>query len=246
MDYKNYNIIITGAAGGIGRELVRTFHKLNAHIIGIDIDPVKLRSMKNIYTDRFDYKTCDLRDSKQLQQILTQLNESYNVFHILINCAGISMFKDFLEISVDEWDETLAVNLRAPFIISQFFSKKIQNSESSYGRIINIASTRATMSEPGSEAYASSKGGIVALTHAMAISLSELPITVNSISPGWIEIGDYDSLEPNDHEQHPSRRVGMPRDVANTCLYLCNPENDFINGQNIVIDGGMTKKMIYT
>jgi NAD(P)-dependent dehydrogenase (short-subunit alcohol dehydrogenase family) len=101
------------------------------------------------------------------------------------------------------------------------------------------------MSEPDSESYAASKGAIVSLTHALAISLSKYKIIVNSISPGWIETGNYDMLSSQDHSQHPSGRVGKPNDIARTCLFLCQPDNDFINGQNIIIDGGMTKKMIY-
>lgn len=114
-----------------------------------------------------------------------------------------------------------------------------------YGRIINISSTRYLMSEPGSEGYAASKGGIYALTHALAISLSPYHITVNSISPGWIQTHNYDSLTDKDHHQHPSGRVGKPEDIARTCLFLCEDKNDFINGENITVDGGMTKKMIY-
>ena len=101
------------------------------------------------------------------------------------------------------------------------------------------------MSEPGTEAYAASKGGIYSLTHALALSLADLHITVNCISPGWIENYAYDSLREEDHRQHPSQRVGKPEDIARMCVFLCQEENDFINGESITIDGGMTKKMIY-
>ena len=101
------------------------------------------------------------------------------------------------------------------------------------------------LSEPRSEGYAASKGGIYSLTHALALSLSEWNITVNSIAPGWIQTHDYAQLQPEDHSQHPSRRVGKPEDIARMCLFLCEENNDFINGENITIDGGMTKKMIY-
>lgn len=101
------------------------------------------------------------------------------------------------------------------------------------------------MSEPSSEGYAASKGGIYSLTHALALSLAPWHITVNSISPGWIQTHDYDQLRPEDHAQHPSGRVGKPEDIANMRLFICREENDFINGDNMTIDGGMTKKMIY-
>ncbi|HOP73043.1 MAG TPA: SDR family oxidoreductase, partial [Thermoclostridium caenicola] len=110
---------------------------------------------------------------------------------------------------------------------------------------VNIASTRALMSEPNWEAYAATKGGIVALTHALAASLGKDRITVNAISPGWIETGDYTRLRPADHEQHLSGRVGKPEDIARACLYLTDKANDFVTGINLVVDGGMTRKMIY-
>lgn len=113
------------------------------------------------------------------------------------------------------------------------------------GAIINIASTRAQMSEPHTEAYSATKGGISSLTHSLAITLGEYGIRVNSISPGWIETGDYSALREIDHSQHPSGRVGKPEDIARACCFLADLENDFITGENLVIDGGMTRKMIY-
>ena len=113
------------------------------------------------------------------------------------------------------------------------------------GAIVSLASTRAFQSEPYTEAYAASKGGIVALTHALARSFAEKGITVNCISPGWIETGDYEALREIDHAQHLSNRVGKPEDIARACLYLTQPENNFMTGTNLTIDGGMTKKMIY-
>jgi NAD(P)-dependent dehydrogenase (short-subunit alcohol dehydrogenase family) len=102
------------------------------------------------------------------------------------------------------------------------------------------------MSETGTEAYSASKGAIASITHALMMSFAPLGVTVNAISPGWIECGDYDALSSEDHLQHPSRRVGRPEDIARACLYLALPDNDFVNGENLVIDGGMTRKMIYT
>lgn len=113
------------------------------------------------------------------------------------------------------------------------------------GSIVNIASTRAFMSEADSEAYAASKGGIVALTHALAASFAPDNIRVNCISPGWIETGDYGKLRDQDHKQHFSGRVGKPEDIARACLYLTSQGNEFINGTNLIIDGGMIRKMIY-
>ena len=111
--------------------------------------------------------------------------------------------------------------------------------------MINLCSTRYLMSEAGTEAYAASKGGIYSLTHALAISMAPYRVTVNCISPGWIETGDYAQLTHEEHAMHPSGRVGKPEDVARIALFLAQTENDFINGQNLTVDGGMTKKMIY-
>ena len=111
--------------------------------------------------------------------------------------------------------------------------------------VINIASTRWNQNEAGWEAYGASKGGLVSLTNTLAVSLSATPITVNAVSPGWIQVDGYETLSHADHAQHPSGRVGIPRDIVNACLFLAHEENDFVNGHNLVVDGGMTKRMIY-
>ena len=138
-----------------------------------------------------------------------------------------------------QWDTILNTNLRSSFLLTRAVITHMKKAGG--GSVVNIASTRAKMSEENTEAYAASKGGLLALTHAMAISYSDDPITVNCISPGWIHTGDYDDLRDIDHEQHPSKRVGKPEDIARACLFLTQPDNDFINGENLVIDGGMTE-----
>ncbi len=134
--------------------------------------------------------------------------------------------------------------LRGTFLCSRE-AAKIMRLQPRGGSIVNMASTRALMSEPNSEAYAASKGGIVALTHAMAVSLGPVRIRVNCVSPGWIETVDYKALRESDHTQHPAGSVGRPDDVVKACMYLSDPDNDFVTGTNLVIDGGMTRKMIY-
>ena len=145
--------------------------------------------------------------------------------------------------SDDEFETVISTNLNGTFFCSRAFIEA--NKDEDYGRIINIASTRFNQNEAGWEAYGASKGGVVSLTSAMAISLGNVPITVNAISPGWIETINYEALSVEDHLQHPSRRVGKPEDIARVCMFLTDKANDFINGENIVVDGGMTKKMIY-
>ena len=134
--------------------------------------------------------------------------------------------------------------LRAPLLISREWVKRRELQSMCYGRIINIASTRAIMSEPNGEVYAMCKGGLVSLTHALANTLQPYNIQVNCISPGWIVTND-NNLSDADHNQHLSNRTGYPKDIVQAIDYLLLDDNVFINGQNIVIDGGMTKKMIY-
>ena len=176
-----------------------------------------------------------------------QILKEWGDLDIIINNVGISNFSPITETSIEDFDKILSVNLRPVFITSRLLAihRKALSFPNPYGRIINICSTRYLMSEPGSEGYAASKGGIYSLTHALASSLSEWHITVSSIAPGWIQTHDYNQLRPEDHSQHPSRRVGKPEDIARMCLFLCEENNDFINGENITINGGMTKKMIY-
>ena len=141
----------------------------------------------------------------------------------------------------------MSINVRPGYITSRKLAihRRNMGGEPHYGRIINMASTRQSMSEAGTEAYSASKGAVDSLTHALMMSLAPLGITVNSVSPGWIETGDYDALSEADHSQHPSRRVGRVDDIARACIFIALPDNDFLNGENIVIDGGMTRKMIY-
>lgn len=235
--YKNKIVFVTGAANGIGKEIAKEYAKLNATVIAIDILDAKFEEENIIF-----YKA-DLKSEEQIKNVFKETIEKYGTVHILINNGAISKFnKSIFEIDLSEFDEIIAVNLRGSFICSKEFIKA--NSGQDYGRIINIASTRWNQNEAGWEAYGASKGGLVSLTNTMAVSLSDTPITVNAISPGWIQVEDYEFSEI-DKKQHPSGRVGISKDIVNACLFLSNKDNDFVNGANIVVDGGMTKKMIY-
>ncbi|MCD8502854.1 MAG: SDR family oxidoreductase, partial [Bacillaceae bacterium] len=185
----------------------------------------------------------DVSNPDNIIYMFQEVNKKFGRVDILINNAGLSTWDSPYDLTVEKWDTIINTNLRSVFLCSREAAKLMKKNGG--GSIINIASTRAYMSEPNSEAYAASKGGIIAITHALAASLSEDSITVNSISPGWIETNDYSSLRKIDHYQHLSRRVGKPSDIAKACLYLTQEGNNFITGTNIVIDGGMTKKMIY-
>lgn len=235
--YKDKVVFVTGAANGLGNAIAKAYAKLNAYVIAIDIVDTKFNE-KNI-----DFYKADLKSEDQIKNVFKDVIKKYGSVHVLINNGATSKFnKSIFDIELSEFDEVITVNLRGSFICSKEFIKA--NEGENYGRIINIASTRFNQNEAGWEAYGASKGGLISLTNTMAISLSETPITVNAISPGWIKVDDYE-LSDIDKKQHPSGRVGVPKDIVNACLFLTNEDNDFINGSNIIIDGGMTKKMIY-
>lgn len=238
-------VFVTGGAKGIGKAIVEAFCQAGNQVSFCDINEVAGQQTAK-ETGAIFYQV-DASDKDALENCMQQILKNWGDIDIIINNVGISKFSPITETSVEDFDKILSVNLRPAFITSRLLAihRKAQSSPNPYGRIINICSTRYLMSEPGSEGYAASKGGIYSLTHALALSLSEYNITVNSIAPGWIQNHDYDQLRPEDHSQHPSRRVGKPEDIARMCLFLCQEENDFINGENMTIDGGMTKKMIY-
>jgi hypothetical protein len=246
MFYSDKVVLVTGGANGIGREITKAYCEKGAKVIIADNDKENgLKTETELRSKGYDvlFYNIDLKAPLEIEEMFKFIIKKYGKINILINNAGIGRFKSLYEMTVNDWDEVINTNLRGTFIASREFAKYNKNTK--YGRIINIASTRYLMSEPNTEAYSASKGGIVALTHALAITLSKENITVNCISPGWIETGNYEELRPIDHEQHPSLRVGKPEDVARICLFLSDKDNDFINGENIVVDGGMTKKMIY-
>lgn len=241
--------VITGAAGGIGAELAKAYLKADYHVAITDKEEARLQSLNKRLAAEFgsDRLYAAAADLASEHQVAAMIQEAWNVFgrlDVLINNAGFGITKSMFELTVDEWDSVLHCNLRGAFLCGREAAARMKQQPEG-GSIIHIASTRAIMSEPDSEAYAASKGGLVALTHAMAASLAKHRITVNCISPGWIETGDYSQLRETDHRQHLSGRVGQPEDIARACLYLSEGRNDFVNGINLVIDGGMTHKMIY-
>ena len=238
-------VFITGGAEGIGKAIVEAFCLSGNQVAFCDIN--EIAGQETAKATGSIFHKVDVSDKDALESCMQRILSDWKDIDIIVNNVGISQFSSITETSVEDFDKILSINLRPVFITSRLLAihRKEQSSPNPYGRIINICSTRYLMSEPGSEGYAASKGGIYSLTHALALSLSEWNITVNSIAPGWIQTHDYDQLRPEDHSQHPSRRVGKPEDIVRMCLFLCEENNDFINGENITIDGGMTKKMIY-
>lgn len=245
-DYQNKVVIVTGAGNGIGSVIATHYARQGASVALWDRDPQGLQAIQDTL-EKEGFKTVpnviDLTNPDEIVTGIGQVRESLGRIDVLINNAGLGRTKSPYDLPVDDWDYVLNTNLRGTFLCSRE-AARIMRAQGK-GAIVNIASTRALMSEPNTEAYAASKGGILALTHALAVSLGPDRITVNAISPGWIETGDYSQLKASDHAQHPAGRVGKPEDIARACLYLTDGENDFITGANLIIDGGMTRKMIY-
>ena len=248
MTFQNKVVIVTGAAHGIGRGIADLYASKGAYIVVADIDSKKgeqtVEGINGVSENRAIFVKTDMKKPEEIINLIKVTVKTFGAIHILINNVGVSKNKSVFDLSVDEWEDVIHTNLRSVFLCSREAAKYMRENKHG-GAIVNLASTRATMSEKDTEAYSASKGGILALTHALAISLGEHKITVNAISPGWIEVNHYESLSEIDHAQHPSGRVGTPGDIARTCLYLTNEENDFVTGANIIVDGGMTRKMTY-
>lgn len=246
MKFTGKVVIVTGAGRGIGRAVATSFAVEGARVVIAEKDPATGQDvMREISAGGGEtiFIRTDISIPEQVSLMVGKTVEKFGRIDILVNNAGFGIWKSPLDLSVEEWDDVINTNLRGAFLCAREAARFMKDQGG--GSIINIASTRAFMSEAGSEAYAASKGGVVALTHALAASLAQYRIRVNCISPGWIETGDYSALREADHLQHFSGRVGRPEDIARACLFLSGEGNDFISGENIIIDGGMTRKMIY-
>ena len=225
MEFKDKVVVVTGGANGIGKCISEEFAKAGAHVCVIDL-------CKNVYFQG------DLADRETLERFAEKVIAEYGHVDVLVNNAA-PLSCGIAEASYEDFEYALKVGVTAPFYLSKLFMTYFSEGAS----IVNISSSRDRMSQPQTESYTAAKGGIAALTHALAVSLAG-KVRVNSISPGWIDTA-YKVYEGPDAVQQPVGRVGNPMDIANMVLFLCSDKAGFITGENICIDGGMTKQMIY-
>ncbi|MBQ2991768.1 MAG: SDR family oxidoreductase [Clostridia bacterium] len=218
-------VVVTGGANGIGKCIAQEFAKLGAHVHVID-------------KAQGDHFVGDLADKATLERFAAHVIKTHGHIDVLVNNA-LPLMKGIDACSYEEFEYALAVGVTAPFYLAKLFAPHFAPGAS----IINISSSRDRMSQPQTESYTAAKGGIASLTHALAVSLAGR-VRVNSISPGWIDTA-YTVYEGPDAEQQPAGRVGNPQDIAQMALFLCSDKAGFITGENICIDGGMTKLMIY-
>lgn len=232
--------IVTGGGHGIGKGIVFKLIDEGCHVIVLEANEIHMKELEQENNGSMMPFLCDIGIPEQVESVVREISERYSSVDYIVNNAGVGCFKSIDTMPVEMWNRVLSVNLSSIFYLIKYIKPFLSENSA----IVNIASTRALMSEPDSEAYAASKGGIVALTHALAVSLS--PRTrVNCISPGWIEVNNYDGLSISDHSQHLAGRVGYVADIAEAVSFLLSEKASFITGQNLVVDGGMTKKMIY-
>lgn len=245
--------IVTGGARGIGAAIAYKLGLEGAKVVIADINEEAGKWREEWLRSKgidAHFVKADVSVESDVKNMVNETIRTYGNLNILINNAGIGFGgKSIFEQTLEEWNRVISVNLTGTWLCSKYAGQEM--AKRGGGVIVNIASTRAFQSEPNTEPYSASKGGIVALTHSLAISLAKYRIRVISVAPGWIDTSEWQypprkpSLNPLDHLQHPAGRVGDPMDVANLVAFLVSDDASWITGVNFTIDGGMTVKMIY-
>jgi NAD(P)-dependent dehydrogenase (short-subunit alcohol dehydrogenase family) len=233
-------VIVTGAARGIGAAIARHLAGEGWQVACVDIDSeaagAVAAGIAGIAVG------CDVASEGDVERLVAIVGARLGRIDGIVSNAGIGKFGSLAETSLETWNQAIATNLTATFLLAKAAAADLRQTR---GAIVTIGSTRALMSEPGTLAYSASKGGLIALTHALAITLAP-DVRVNCVSPGWIDTGKYGPLKASDHAQHPVGRVGRPDDVAAAVGYLLSDRAGFITGAELIVDGGMTRKMIYS
>jgi NAD(P)-dependent dehydrogenase (short-subunit alcohol dehydrogenase family) len=225
-------ILITGGAAGIGAGIARRLIKAGARVVIADRNAANIPNARCVI--------CDVASEEEVASLIDSIKNIEGRLDGLVCNAGFMIRKPIADLTLAEWSSVIATNLTSTFLLAKAGETMLRAAK---GSIITIASTRAHMSEPNTESYAASKGGILALSHALAISLGP-DVRVNIISPGWIDTQGAE-LRDEDHAQHPAGRVGTVDDIAALAAFLLGPDAGFITGSEFIVDGGMTRKMIY-
>lgn len=243
--------LVTGGARGIGRAIVQRLAGGGARVCVVDTDRAAGLDAAREYGEQVTFVRADVASERDVRRAVATCARWGRRLDGVVNDAAIAAPETgpIEALSLARWRRVLDVNLTGTFLVAKHAAGHLRRAR---GAIVNLGSTRALQSEPHTEAYAATKGAVVALTHALAISLGP-EVRVNCISPGWIATDEFaprgqrkkPRLRPGDHAQHPAGRVGRPEDVAGLCAWLLSEEAAFVTGQNLVIDGGMTRKMIY-
>lgn len=241
--------LVTGSGQGIGKAIAQTFAKAGAKVVLAELDEEAGRKTEKQLArfGKVRFVPCNAGDEESVQTCIEAAIRTFKRLDFVINNAGIGIWKPVEQLSLDEWRRVIDTNLTSVFLFAKHAARHLRKAN---GAMVNIASTRAFMSEPNTESYSASKGGVVSLTHSLAISLGPA-IRVNCISPGWIDVSAWkktprkSDVRKVDRDFHPAGRVGKPEDIAAMALFLCSKQAEFITGINVTIDGGVTKKMIY-
>jgi NAD(P)-dependent dehydrogenase (short-subunit alcohol dehydrogenase family) len=234
--------LVTGAAHGIGLAIAKQLLSEGWSVAAFDV-PKSGLARAFAKSDDVLLIEGDVANPTGVERAVAKTLKTFGRLDGLVSNAGIMKRKPIGKLSFADWRRVIDVNLTAAFLFARAAEKPLRKAK---GAIVTIASTRALMSEPNTEAYSATKGGLVALTHALSMSLGP-DVRVNCISPGWIETGDYAKLRKKDHDQHPAGRVGKPADIAEMAAFLLDgKKSGFVTGANFVVDGGMTRKMIYS
>ncbi len=246
-------VLVTGGGQGIGRGVAKGLLQAGWAVVIAELDREAGAEAAAEYAPLGPvvFQPADVRDEASVAAAVAAAVARFGRLDGLVNNAGIARARNakLTELALADWNAVIGANLTGAFLCAKYAAPHLRAAQ---GAIVNIASTRALMSEADTEAYAASKGGIVALTHALALSLSP-EIRVNCVSPGWIDVTgwkkksarDPAKLSRADHAQHPAGRVGTPEDIAEAVLYLLDAQSGFVTGANLIVDGGMTRKMIY-
>lgn len=250
-EFAGKRVFVTGGAQGIGRAVARAFLDAGARVAVLDADPEALDEARRDLEARGEVLCLagDVAGEADVRRAAVRTLEAFGGLDALVCNAGVMQYRPLAETTLEDWNRVLGVNLTGAFLCAREFAPALAEAR---GGVVLMASTRAYMSEPDTFAYSASKGGLVALAHALAVSLGPA-VRANAVAPGWIDVtglhkasaGPPAALSAADHAQHPAGRVGRPEDVAELVLYLCSERAGFMTGQCLVLDGGMTRRMIY-